>query len=81
MASDSFPRFYTACRISIELVVLNGKHGERELEVEEGLLPFSGFGSRQSFPSLGRDSGFHVATGPAKAGYLRVTIELLSSLL
>ena len=26
IVSESFPRFYTACRISIEVVVLNGMH-------------------------------------------------------
>ena len=47
MVSDSFPRCHTACRISIKLVMINGKHGEREQEVQEELLPISGFGSRQ----------------------------------
>ena len=82
IVSDSFPRFYTACRISIELVILKGMHWERagrvgrenkgdtahfyvSIAIENIILG-------ESFPSPCLDSGFRVATGPARAGHFRV---------
>ena len=50
----------------------------RKGKKERGYCPFLRFGHDREhsvateFPNLGRDSGFRVATGPAKAGYLRV---------
>ena len=58
MVLDSFPRFQSACRISIEFVVLNGMYWERagsagREEEEGGYCPFLGFD---------RDKEFFVAT-------------------
>ena len=58
MVLDSFPRFQFACRISIELVVLNGMYLERagsvgKEEDEGGYCPFLSFD---------RDIEFFVAT-------------------
>ena len=54
MVLDSFPRFQSTCRISIELVVLNGMYWERagsagREEKEGGYCPFLGFDRDKEF--------------------------------
>ena len=82
MVLDSFPRFYTKCRISIELVVWKGIHWERvghARREKNGATAYfyvsiatENVLLRQRFPRLCRDSGFHVTIGPARVGHFRV---------